>query len=294
MMATTTNGRWREVRRDNPCPACEKDHYCAWAPDGQLLRCMGSGTTPDGMRLVKTDANGGTLYTPIEHRHNGNGRAHPPAAPAPRSARATVNLAAMLESCRAKMTAERLAALADSTGLPATAWAKLDPGWCDAADLQTLYASGGGWAEQCPTGAYCFREYDGKARLVGLSLRAEDGRKGSPSGYIGARRGVVIPTDFHQHPGAKLAVEGASDVAACCAMGWAAVGRPSNRAGAAYLAELLDGGEVLVVGENDAKATGAWPGRDGAKAVAKQLAAQWREPVRWTLPRLARKTFGHG
>ena len=82
-----------------------------------------------------------------------------------------------------------------------------------------------------------------------------------------------------------LVVEGASDVAACIAVGLPAVGRPSNRGGASDLAELLDGNDdVLVVGERDAKEGGAWPGRDGAKKVAEQLAGRWGEPVGWTLP----------
>jgi hypothetical protein len=64
----------------------------------------------------------------------------------------------------------------------------------------------------------------------------------------------------------------------------AAVGRPSNAAGASDLADLLDGLDVLVVGERDGKPGGRWPGRDGAKAVARQLAGTWDEPVHWTLP----------
>ena len=86
-----------------------------------------------------------------------------------------------------------------------------------------------------------------------------------------------------------LVVEGASDVAACVTMGLAAVGRPSNGAGAEDLAELLDGRAVLVVGERDGKPGGAWPGRDGAKSVAQQLAGRWGEPVPWTLPPLDTK-----
>jgi hypothetical protein len=47
---------------------------------------------------------------------------------------------------------------------------------------------------------------------------------------------------------------------------------------------MLDGRSVLVVGERDGKPGGAWPGRDGAKAVAQQIAGRWGEPVRWKLP----------
>ncbi|WP_428938861.1 hypothetical protein [Fontivita pretiosa] len=188
---------------------------------------------------------------------------------------------------RGALTPEHLAALAGATGVPVEAWAKLAPGWAEADDLRAMHAGGGeGWRENPPGSAWVFAEVSGDGRTVGLSLRARDGRKGSPAG---AKRGLVVPADLHERPDPVLVVEGASDVAACCALGLAAVGRPSNRAGAADLADLLDGRGVLVVGERDGKPSGAWPGRDGAKAVAQQLAAKWGEPVAWTLPPLGIK-----
>src|SRR5690606_4193507 len=39
-----------------------------------------------------------------------------------------------------------------------------------------------------------------------------------------------------------------------------------------------------VVGERDGKPGDAWPGRDGAKAVAERIADLWSEAVGWTLP----------
>src|SRR5690606_19684234 len=142
-------------------------------------------------------------------------------------------------------------------------------------------AGGAGWAENCPEGAYVFAERNGDGRIVGLSLRALDGRKGF---FAGGSRGLTVPTRLHNTTGTVLIVEGASDVAACVAMGFPAVGRPSNRSGAEDLADLLDGRPVLVVGERDGKPGGAWPGRDGAKAVAQRIADIWGEAIGWTLP----------
>jgi hypothetical protein len=138
-----------------------------------------------------------------------------------------------------------------------------------------------GWKDDPPDGAYVFAEYSGDGRLVGVTFRASDGRKGAPAG---SSRGLIVPADLHQRPDPVLVVEGASDVAAACALGLTAVGRPSNRAGADDLAVMLDGRVVIVVGERDGKPGGAWPGRDGAKAVARRLAGRWEEAVRWTLP----------
>ena len=52
------------------------------------------------------------------------------------------------------------------------------------------------------------------------------------------------------------------------------------------MAVLLDGyaGEIIVVGERDAKPDGRWPGRDGARSVAKELAKRLGREVRWILP----------
>ena len=41
--------------------------------------------------------------------------------------------------------------------------------------------------------------------------------------------------------------------------------------------------EILVVGENDRKDDGHWPGRDGAKKLAAALARELGGRVRWTL-----------
>src|SRR5690606_20980511 len=97
------------------------------------------------------------------------------------------------------------------------------------------------------------------------------------------RRGLTVPVDLRDRPDPVLVVEGASDVAACLAAGLAAVGRPSNMGGVEHLARLLAGRDVVVVGERDRR-PGAWPGRDGAVAVAGTLAREWGRPVRWVLP----------
>lgn len=208
------------------------------------------------------------------------------------------------------MDAAKLAELSSLLNVPVNSIAATSPGWADAADLAELRASGSGWKEDRPTGAFAFPERDGGGRLVGFSLRANDGRKGAGAAAAGCRRGLIVPTNLRGPapdssplggPNGEdddaavgtarpfLIVEGASDVAACDAMGLRAVGRPSNAAGAEDLARLLDGETFIVVGENDAKETGAWPGRDGAKGVASRLAASMRQPTLWSLPPLPAK-----
>lgn len=99
----------------------------------------------------------------------------------------------------------------------------------------------------------------------------------------GGRRGLAVPDSLSDLPDPVLIVEGASDTAACLTLGLSAVGRASNRS-ATHLAELLAGRKVLVVGENDKKPDGSWPGRDGAVAVANSLVKSWGKSVSWALP----------
>lgn len=265
------SNHWPKVTHENPCPKCGKPDRCTMAPDGRAGHCFRGGET---WRDGNASANGdGTRYLGAAHRTK------PKAATTP--AANDRDWKAEAERLRGAMTEEHLAALSEATGVPAAAWALLSPGWASAEDLRAMHAGGAGWKEDPPGGAYAFAEHDGSGRVVGLSLRAPDGRKGSPAR---AKRGLVVPVDLHQRADPVLIVEGASEVAACCALGLTAIGRPSNRAGSEDLAAMLDGRTVLVIGERDGKPGGAWPGRDGAKAVAQRLAGRWSEPVRWSLP----------
>ena len=239
--------RWRKVTKDKPCPVCGKSDWCAWSSEGDVLRCMRGGRTPDGMRHWRDDRNGGVLFKQDSHDH---ATRHRPVVK-PTATSSATDWPVMMGSLRAKLTDERLAELAQATSLPVAAWAQLSPGWADADDLKTLRAGGEGWADDRPTGAWAFAEHRGDGRVVGAGLRTTDGRKGAPASSTGARRGLVVPANLHDLPDPVLCVEGASDVAACAALGLTAVGRPSNRAGADDLADLLDGRDVLVVGERD-------------------------------------------
>lgn len=296
------SGSWKAVTKREPCPSCGGSDWCAWTPEGDVLRCMRAGDVPAGMRKLGADADGGTRYGPM----NGHTRLAPARMPrrttaipkpVPGKSPAKLDLKAIHATLRSQLTDDRLAELVVTTGVPADAWAKLSPGWCKSSDLRTMRAGGAGWDAEgggYPDGAFAFPERDGRGRLVGWSLRTVDGRKGASSkAATGGRRGLIVPAGMHELAGASgwpvVLVEGASDVAACVARGIPAVGRPSNTAGASDLAELLDGMNaegkgVLVVGENDAKDEGGWPGRDGAKRIAAQLAGRWGEPVKWSLP----------
>lgn len=71
-------------------------------------------------------------------------------------------------------------------------------------------------------------------------------------------------------------------------MGLNVVGRPSNSGGATQLAELLEyiphSRSIIVMGENDQKPTGQWPGKEGAISIAKQLSDRLQREIHWALP----------
>ncbi len=255
----------------------------------------GAGSTPEGMHLVGRDREGATLYTKVAappRAHLGpKNTSQPPRRAASKqpasgtiSAPAQQDLKALDERFQAAITPDQLEALASQLGVTVSALQKVHCGWATQQDLRSLGASGAGWDTQYPDGAYSLPERHGTGRLVGFSFRSENGQKGATSSKYGCRRGLIVPAGLHHLGQPVLVVEGASDVAACQALGLAAVGRPSNSGGADELALLLDGRELLVVAENDSKDSGAWPGRDGAKAVAQRLASARDEPVAWALP----------
>ncbi len=268
---------WQPVNRDHPCLVCGKPDFCATGDGGEVLRCMREGSAPSGYKRLKANLDGGVVYG-LEHR-NGHGRHHPTgnghAKPAPTPA---PDLQGVMDKARQALTDKRLAELAQATGVPAEAWRLLQPGWVEGDDLRALKAR---WEGPYPSGAWTFAEFSGDGQLIGVSLRAVDGRKSSAKG---GKRGLAVPRDIANRPDPVLIVEGASDVAAAMAMGLCAVGRPMAKGGVADLAKLLTGRDVLVLGERDGKADGSWPGLAGAKFIAGKLASAWSRPVRWALP----------
>ena len=148
---------------------------------------------------------------------------------------------------------------------------------------RALGLRGAGFCEgRLPEYAWVFPELAANRDVVGLSLRAPDGRKG----FIkGGKRGLVIPERLATTGPEIFVVEGASDAAALHSLGLPVVGRPSNNGGADQLAEFLSEYErVIILGEYDPKPNGKWPGWDGAVAVAGKLARTWRRTVYFAMP----------
>lgn len=138
-----------------------------------------------------------------------------------------------------------------------------------------------------PKGAcWTFPERNADGRIIGVGLRFLNNKKQSADGSL---RGLSLPAGWKERPGPLHIVEGPSDVLALTAAGVAAIGRPSNVGGVLLLAELINehvpaDRQIIVMGENDQKANGDWPGRDGMMKVASRLARETKREILASLP----------
>lgn len=132
---------------------------------------------------------------------------------------------------------------------------------------------------------WTFPERDSEHRIVGIMRRTGTGWKRV---MPGSGRGLYIPYGFANASKTIYIPEGASDVWSWCLMGRSVVGRSSSMSGADMIAGLLgshyDDKDLCVVGENDCKADGRWPGKEGAQTVAKKLSELTKRAVSWCLP----------
>lgn len=99
--------------------------------------------------------------------------------------------------------------------------------------------------------------------------RVKESNKRMRFGWLHIRKpeGMLSAESVLSGDGVVLAVEGMSDVAAAADLGFTGVGKPGNVQGQDILADLVRGRSVVVLGENDLKTDGKWPGRDGMLAT---------------------------
>lgn len=274
---------FRPVNGHEPCVVCGKGDWCRRTADGAHECHRIDAAAVNGLERVANTPAGYTVYRrPDELRAVGPSRGGPrrdhdrPVI--------TADLAAQDHKFRAAISSERRTSIAQQLGLSVAALESIGIGTADVSDLKRLLAGGSGWKEDYPLVVSSFPERDATGAVVGFCFRADDGRKGSPSGKVGAKRGLIIPSTLPTRPDPVLLIEGPTDVAACETLGLTSVGRPSNAAGGAIIAQLLARRDVLVVGENDQSPADTWPGRDGAEKLARYLTATWNRAVRWALP----------
>ncbi len=270
------------VTHDEPCAICGKPDWCRRSADGAHECKRIHEAEVSGYKRLITTPGGHAVYRRTERRRVGVSRTGGPQKGGEQPVVRT-DLAADDRKFQAALSSERRTAIAQQLGVSVAALDSIGIGSADNDDLKRLRA-GGAWKDAHPRVVSSFAERDGTGAVVGFCFRTDHGRKGSPSGTVGAKRGLIVPTTLPTRPDPVLLVEGPSDVAACETLGLASVGRPSNTSGGTFIAQLLSQREVLVIGENDQKPTGNWPGREGAERLARYLATRWGQSVGWALP----------
>lgn len=260
----------KPVNRSNPCPVCGKSDWCLIATDGEACICgrVESPKPVGGAGFLHVIGERRNPLTPLLPRVAAVAGRPSETEPSDGNGTPLSDHRMLAEGYSGWLTAERADALASLLGLPANC--------IDAVDLI-------GWCPDEPLGpCWTLPEWDDRGRVVGLMRRfpKPDYVGGEPKNKLrmgGHKCGVTLPHGWREAGGPVLLVEGASDMLAAAAAGLTAIGRPSNRGGGDILRGLLSGlspdRPVIVVGENDRKPEGTWPGRDGADSLARKLAA---------------------
>lgn len=253
------------VTPSSPCPVCKKPDWCLVAPDGFAVIC-------GRVESAKRCRDAGWLH-----------RLADPVPPIPPKPKGTTmhpkNWAAEAKTFAANLDAPRRAKLAAHLGLP-----------LDALDVLPLL----GFSPDAKGPYFTFPECDHAGMVIGLNRRFTDGLKKMIGG---GKRGLTLPDGWRGRAGPLLIVEGPTDTVSLIAAGLCAIGRPNNTGGVSLLTKLLRDWpaerRIVVVGENDDKESGEWPGRIGAESTARQLAKSLNRPVRWALPPVGSKDARH-
>lgn len=240
---------WTRVNKAHPCPVCERPDYCT--RNGNVVHCMrvpSDHPQKNGMGWIhKLDASLTAQFPPPPEK---------PERPRPTDEELDKTFA-RLATKWFERGAERRADLARILGVARWTMDALRVGW-----------NGTTWT---------IPEYAPSGLVVGIGTRYPDGSK---KFIAGGRRGLVYGSVLAM-TGTVLIVEGPSDVAAGMTLGLSVVGRPSNNGGAVTLADLIRPRTVriVVMGENDKKPDGRWPGSEGALALQAALTKRLRRPV---------------
>jgi len=245
---------WIRVSAKNPCPICERADWCTIAPDGTAACCM-------RMQSDRPLANGGYYHWLTDQRPR-----QPAYRPRPRPRpKPSADLTETLTVWQSETTTAQLQHLAQALGVSQAA-------------LRDI-----GAVRSPESGAWAFPMCDPDGKIVGIRLRADNGRKWAVKG---SRAGLMYGEEWAKYA-TVLICEGPTDTAAAMTLGFGAVGRPSCRGQEDMVRDTIRSyrGDVVIVSDRDSPkkrpdGTLFFPGREGAEQLAKSL----KRPLRIILP----------
>ncbi|WP_157469121.1 hypothetical protein [Gemmata sp. SH-PL17] len=252
------------VTPESPCPVCAGDHKCSVGDEGLILcgRRDGPVTGFDHRGPSPGDA-----QFHIYRRYDASTPNRPSKPNKPNTSR---DWGVIARDYAARFDADARAELSTRLELPPEVFGA----------LPLLGVCGRSMSGR----TYTFPECSSDGRVIGLSTREPNPDGPDTKKMIaGGKRGLTIPDGWRERTGPVLLVEGVSDTLALTAAVLPALGRPSNTGGVAHLVALLGNVSperlIYVIGENDQKEGGPWPGREGAERTAAALGAALGRPA---------------
>lgn len=254
-----------------PCPVCLVESKGCSATDDGLHFCRGGPSDPTEWRQLSgmADAEGFLHFRRVSDD-----------TPR-RSSKRQTDWSKIAADYAASMKGRHYIELARRLSLPETA-IRLYPqiGWCEASLVGTTFT---------------IPEFDSTGRIIGITKRMPPADPGSSRDgqqmLKGGNRGLMLVTGWRERgepTGPLLIVEGASCAMAAAAASLSAIGRPGSDSGREYLARTLADWPadrpIIVLGENDRKEDGRWPGREGAEKLAQGLANDLSREIQVALP----------
>ena len=270
LILTSSNGHydtaeWQKVSAKAPCRICGKPDWCRCKSDG---RTASASANP----ITRSSGPAKNIGTRTAHRSTFS-NLNPMAATGPTTTR-KITIEMMTPIGRRWPSGSPVLAPWIIGNNSPTSWASRSRRW-------TFSGSATGLT---PAAFWSLPEEDGTGHIVGIGRRYSNGDKRAMKG---GSRGLSVPAGWCDRPGPLLLPEGPSDALTLTAAGLCAIGRPSNTGGIEQAANLLatvpKDRAIIVVGENDQKADGQWPGRDGAKRTADALSTRTGRKVVWKM-----------
>jgi GTPase SAR1 family protein len=247
-----------------PCAVCgTTSKGCSATADGMHICGIGrvEQEPPPGWKRVGGDCEWGY------YRREGDTRTGPPPEPQSQADPTDWHAVARGYKPTTEEDKNRCLALADALGLP----------------RGVVKYYGIGWDTERRQWTYPY--HDGHGNVVAVGWR---NLRGDKQIYAGGHPEIITPSLWDKLSGPVFVPEGLSGTMALTAAGLPVVGRHSALVGADALADLFAAPpvsrQIIIVGDNDEKADGRWPGRDGAKSTAEKLATRLGRPVSWSLP----------
>jgi hypothetical protein len=238
-----TETTWVRLGRREACPICGHPGWCTKTADGNAVKCM----------RVQSDLpvkSGGWVHKLANT---------PPARPAPRRVQpAPVAAVKDWPALVATFPRDQVPSLASDLGVFEVALHRLETGWA---------AQHHAWA---------FPMYSGRREMIGIRLRANNGRKFA---VTGSHNGLFWPTGLCTQADLLVICEGPTDTAALLGLGFDVIGRPQC-SGMEYLVidacRRLRPRDVVILADFDepkpAPGGGTFrPGQDGACRLADEL-----------------------